>query len=753
MTFAKPVENAYSTLTSAYVAGSGGMTLVSASRFGTLTGSEYLRISAYPANAVVGTPALVHLKATAISGNTLTIDGALDGTTDQNLPAGTIIGVVINDGTLADVQNAVQTLIDEAALPIDGDRLPDISATKKGGVPPTGTPSGAFLKDDGTWTTIPGGGDLLAANNLSDLDSIPTARTNLGLGTAAQQNTSAFDAAGAAAAVVSDTAYNASSWDGVTGIAPSKNAVRDKIVTMDATIATKGVGDALTTNPLSQFAATTSLQLKNTISDETGSGALVFATSPTLVTPALGTPSAVVLTNATAVPAGQVVGVVPIANLATGTPTGSKFIRDDGTLQVPGGGGDALTSQPLSQFASTTSLQLKGVMSDETGSGALVFATSPTLVTPALGTPSAVVLTNATAVPAGQVVGVIPGVNIATGTPTGSKFLRDDQVWTAVPGGGDALTSNPLSQFASTTSLQLKGVMSDETGSGLLVFATSPVLTTPDLGTPSAAVLSNATGLPISSGVSGLGTGVATFLGTPSSANLAAAVTNETGSGLLVFGTSPNITTPTGIVKGDVGLGNVDNTSDTNKPVSTAQQTAIDAKVSDTAYNATSWDGVTTIAPSKNAVRDQVETMIAATAAVVSDTAYDATSWDGVTTIAPSKNAARDKIVTMDADIATRSVAITDSAVSASRDLTSADFNKRLVCDTSGGAIVLTVPNALASSFQKVFALRVGANTLSWAAGSGATLNDPYAVGVTTPNHGTTAITWESSTTTWTIVG
>jgi len=53
------------------------------------------------------------------------------------------------------------------------------------------------------------------------------------------------------------------------------------------------------------------------------------------------------------------------------------------------------------------------------------------------------------------------------------------------------------------------------------------------------------------------------------------------------------------LVKGDVGLGNVDNTSDANKPVSTAQQTAIDAKVADAIT-----DGVTTIAPSQNAVFD-----------------------------------------------------------------------------------------------------------------------------------------------------
>ena len=73
---------------------------------------------------------------------------------------------------------------------------------------------------------------------------------------------------------------------------------------------------------------------------------------------------------------------------------------------------------------------------------------------------------------------------------------------------------------------------------------TNAVLVTPALGTPSSGTLTSCTGLPISTGVSGLGSNVATFLGTPSSANLAAALTDETGSGAAVFATSPTLVTP-----------------------------------------------------------------------------------------------------------------------------------------------------------------------------------------------------------------
>jgi hypothetical protein len=56
--------------------------------------------------------------------------------------------------------------------------------------------------------------------------------------------------------------------------------------------------------------------------------------------------------------------------------------------------------------------------------------------------------------------------------------------------------------------------------------------------------LTNATGLPIATGVSGLGTGIASFLATPTSSNLISAITDETGTGALVFANTPTLVSP-----------------------------------------------------------------------------------------------------------------------------------------------------------------------------------------------------------------
>lgn len=247
------------------------------------------------------------------------------------------------------------------------------------------------------------------------------------------------------------------------------------------------------------------------------------------------------------------VGRLKIAGTTSGSTVLDASATASGTLTLPSATDtlvgkattDTLTNKTFDTAGTGNSFSINGLAATaNTGTGSVVRATSPTLVTPTLGVALATSI-NGNIFTTGTGTLTLGAGKTLTASNT-LTFTGTDGSSVAFGAGGTVVyTTNNLSAFAATTSAQLAGVLSDETGSGAAVFANSPTLVTPALGTPSSATLTNATGLPISTGVSGLGAGVATALATPSSANVAAAVTDETGSGALVFATSPSMSAPT----------------------------------------------------------------------------------------------------------------------------------------------------------------------------------------------------------------
>ncbi len=363
----------------------------------------------------------------------------------------------------------------------------------------------------------------------SSLTSVGTL-TNLNVGNV---NSSGIITATTFVGALTGTATSTTNIPNLTGDITSVNKATT-LATVNSNVGTFGSGGAIPTITVNAKGLVTGVT--TTAVNPANDGTLTLAVSGTGLSGSAsftanqsGSSSFTVTSNATnANTASAIVARDASGNFSAGTITASLTGTATSTTNIPNLTGAITSVNTTTSLGSFTSLQLLTALTDETGSGSAVFATSPTLVTPVLGTPSSGTLTNCTSLP-------ISGLTASTSTALGVGSIElghaTDTTISRVSAGVVAIEGVNIVTTSSTDTLTNKTL-------------TSPTLTTPALGTPSSGTLTSCTGLPVSTGISGLAANVATFLATPSSANLAAALTDETGTGANVFATSPTLVTP-----------------------------------------------------------------------------------------------------------------------------------------------------------------------------------------------------------------